>query len=231
MNHRNSQQDALGFTRTASGALKARSYGRTTGADLRTALGLAPGDEVIRTGVVNGVRTGSSVGDGPVDARPGDTFVGGPKCQLASGFRSLFGSGSTPVPPTARSLDQHIAGLSDIGFGHVTPQRSAQGIRIRLKGFTLPGGSRTDLLLVLPPQFPQLPPIGFYLRGDAATGGLDLSHLFAHRAFHEAPNLSHEPEAWRWYCLIVERWDPARHTLAGFVGQISVQLANGVRAS
>lgn len=231
MTHRNSQQDALGFTRTASGALKARSYARTTGADLRTALGLAPDEEIIRTGVVNGVRTGSKVGEGPLDARPGDTFVGGPKCQLSSGLHSLFGNVPKPILRAATGLDQHLAGLADIGFGHIKPERSAHGIRIRLRGFTLPGGRRTDLLLVLPPQFPQLPPIGFYLRGDAATGGLDLSHLFVHRAFHEAPNLSHEPEKWRWYCLIVQHWDPARHTLAGFVAMVSSELGRSQRVS
>lgn len=233
MVHRNSQQDAFGFTRTPGGQIKARNYGRTSAAELRQMLGASQGEDIIRTGVTSGVRSSTRVGEGAVDVRPGDTFVGGPKCQLAAGIWSLLSGGSEPPPspPGVPALEHHLAGLRDLGFAHETPRRTAQGIRLRLKGFTLPDGSRTDLLLVLPPQFPLLPPIGFYLRGDAVTGGLDLSHLFPKTAYHQAPNLSNEPEAWRWYCLIVERWDPARHTLAGFVAQISAELAKGRRTS
>lgn len=217
-NARNRQMDAHGFTRSATGVARARGYGRTTAAEIRQMLGSSAADDLFKVGIVNGVRSAVRVETGAVDVQPGDAFTSGPKCQLAA-------------PLDLAALAEHIAGLRDIGFPQATASRSAQGVRLRLKGFTLPGGSRTDLMLVLPPQFPLLPPIGFYLRGDAQTGGLDLSHLFPNRAFHQAPNLSNEPEAWRWYCLIVEKWNPAQHTLAGFVGQISAALAAGQRSN
>ena len=216
---RNQQMDehgfTRGFTRKSSGVLSnSGGYGRLHTDQIRSMAGVAPADELFRVSVSNGVRSTSRVGSGMVAVKPGDNFVGGPKCQLAADAR-------------ADAVRRQLDGLRDLGFGQPTASADAHGVRVRLKGFTLPGGSRTDMLILLPRAYPDVPPIGFYLRGDARTGGLDLDHLFPDRAFHQAPNLSGEQERWRWYCLIVDGWDPGRHNLAGFVGQVSAALAAG----
>ena len=153
-----------------------------------------------------------------------------PKGRLTDWVLDLFREPSPlPAPLQAGdSLAAHLAGLRELGLGQVEAERSAQGIRVRLRGYILPGGSRTDMLILLPMQFPVLPPEAFFLQRDAAIGHLDLGHLYARWACHGAPNLPAEAEGWLGYCLIAD-WDPRRHTLAGFVAQIGAQLTGGPR--
>jgi hypothetical protein len=56
------------------------------------------------------------------------------------------------------------------------------------------GVTRTDLLFLLPPEYPKIPPIGFYLNYKWST----TDRHFILRAAHGAPSL--ENEGWYWYC-------------------------------
>jgi hypothetical protein len=65
----------------------------------------------------------------------------------------------------------------------------------------------TPLMVVFPTEYPELPPIGFYLKSDlemSANG-----HLYA-KAYHEA---CREPleKHWKWYCVYIQpgSWRPA----------------------
>jgi hypothetical protein len=86
---------------------------------------------------------------------------------------------------------------------------------VRLRGLTLPGGVRTDALVLLPNNYPLAGPIGFYVREGAATGALDTSHLFDELVAHGAPDLS--ARGWQWFCGIAEGWQPGRHTLVSYL--------------
>ena len=65
----------------------------------------------------------------------------------------------------------------------------------------------TDLLVVLPTEYPELPPVGFYLKEDipVSVNG----HLYR-TAFHEACS---DPltQGWKWYCVYINAgaWQPA----------------------
>src|SRR5579884_3580937 len=54
--------------------------------------------------------------------------------------------------------------------------------------------TRTDVLFLLPPEYPKLPPIGFYLNYKWTT----TDKHFILRGVHGAPSL--ETEGWYWYC-------------------------------
>lgn len=56
------------------------------------------------------------------------------------------------------------------------------------------GVTRTDLLFLLPPEYPKLPPIGFYLNYKWNT----TDKHFILRGVHGAPSL--DAEGWYWYC-------------------------------
>jgi hypothetical protein len=66
----------------------------------------------------------------------------------------------------------------------------------------------SPLLITFPTLYPQLPPVGFYLKADLATSAD--GHLYA-QAYHEADK---EPlnNKWKWYCVYVNpgAWSPAR---------------------
>ena len=65
----------------------------------------------------------------------------------------------------------------------------------------------TELMVVFPTEYPELPPVGFYLKADLPHGAD--GHLFD-RAYHEAAS---EPlqQGWKWYCVYIQagQWRPA----------------------
>lgn len=193
----------MGLKRDKLGFVRATGYGRIRRDELATLLNLAPDEAVYRSGVDNGVRTGQVVKDAEVNHKPGDTFSVGP--------RVVKGSQAIPA-----ALRDELDGLRRSGFGGVgDPQPSPEGWRLRLRGITLPGGIRTDALILLPKTYPLAAPIGFYLATGAATAHLDQSHLFASRAYHGAPDLS--AEGWQWYCGVADNWRPGHHTLVAYL--------------
>jgi hypothetical protein len=113
------------------------------------------------------------------------------------------------------ALRREVEALRRSGFGGVgDPQPSSEGWRLRLRGLTLPGGVRTDALILLPRTYPLAAPIGFYLAEGAAVAQLDQSHLYD-RSYHGAPNLN--DEGWKWFCGVADNWQPGRHTLVAFL--------------
>lgn len=66
----------------------------------------------------------------------------------------------------------------------------------------------TDLLIVFPTEYPELPPVGFYLKEDIP---LSVNGHLYQSAYQEA---CHDPltQGWKWYCVYInaESWQPAR---------------------
>ena len=58
--------------------------------------------------------------------------------------------------------------------------------------------SNTDILFLLPPDYPRLPPIGCYLNYPWQTVG-EGDHHFTRQSYYSAPFLS--GEGWYWYCV------------------------------
>ncbi|MGA9377276.1 MAG: hypothetical protein WBV73_00620 [Phormidium sp.] len=58
--------------------------------------------------------------------------------------------------------------------------------------------SNTDVLFLLPPEYPSLPPIGCYLNYPWDTVG-EGDHHFTRQSYYGAPFLS--DEGWYWYCV------------------------------
>lgn len=65
---------------------------------------------------------------------------------------------------------------------------------------------RCDLLLIFPGNYPDSPPIGFYLNKHFAlrAGGYD-PHATG-RAYHDAPDLM--DQGWHWYCVRMDMSAP-----------------------
>jgi hypothetical protein len=63
-----------------------------------------------------------------------------------------------------------------------------------------------DLLIVFPEDYPQMPPIGFYLnqRFELNQGGHD-PHATG-KAYHGAPDLT--GQGWHWYCVQMDMQSP-----------------------
>jgi hypothetical protein len=71
-----------------------------------------------------------------------------------------------------------------------------------------------ELLIVFPTDYPRIPPIGFYLRGDiqAAPGS---GHLYT-QAYHNAAKRPLQ-NGWMWYCVYINpgSWQPAPYERSG----------------
>ena len=65
----------------------------------------------------------------------------------------------------------------------------------------------TDLLVVFPTEYPELPPVGFYLKEDIP---LSVNGHLYQSAYHEACS---DPltQGWKWYCVYINpgSWQPA----------------------
>jgi len=81
-----------------------------------------------------------------------------------------------------------------------------KGMPLSSQKFTV---SNSDLLFLLPPEYPSLPPIGCYLNYPWNTVGQG-DHHFTRQSYYGAPFLSEE--GWYWYCVGLgggfnrERW-------------------------
>jgi hypothetical protein len=221
------------LTRDELGFVRARRYGRMDRTVLETVLQPQAGEQVYVTGVRAGVRTAEPVTTEAYPTRPGDTFTVGPRITKAACRRrpapstSVPATAARPNPPASRPASGHAAPLPEAlrrevealkraGFGGVErPLASRIGWGVRLRGLTLPGGVRTDALVLLPNNYPLAGPIGFYVREGAATGALDTANLFDNLVAHGAPDLS--ARGWQWFCGIAEGWQPGRHTLVSYL--------------
>jgi hypothetical protein len=65
----------------------------------------------------------------------------------------------------------------------------------------------TDLLIVFPTEYPELPPVGFYLKEEIP---LSVNGHLYQSAYHEACS---DPltQGWKWYCVYINSgsWQPA----------------------
>jgi hypothetical protein len=75
------------------------------------------------------------------------------------------------------------------------------------KKFTV---SNTDILFLLPPDYPRLPPIGCYLNYPWKSSGED-DHHFTRQSHYGAPFLS--DQGWYWYCVGLGGGFSAEHWL------------------
>ena len=58
--------------------------------------------------------------------------------------------------------------------------------------------SNSDVLFLLPPEYPRLPPLGCYLNYPWKTVG-EGDHHFTRQSYYGAPFLNNE--GWYWYCV------------------------------
>ncbi len=65
----------------------------------------------------------------------------------------------------------------------------------------------TDLLIIFPTEYPELPPVGFYLKEEIP---LSVNGHLYQTAYHEACS---DPltQGWKWYCVYIHAgaWQPA----------------------
>src|SRR5689334_2040205 len=126
----------MALRRDEYGFLRSNTYGYTTAPNIRAGLGAMPDDEVYRSSIHDGVRRSAPIEGEDVSYRPGDTFAVGPKVTKAS-------------PPA--TLQQEWRALQRGGYGQIgAPEETNWGFAIKLAAFVLPGGVRTNALILLP---------------------------------------------------------------------------------
>lgn len=199
------------------GFLRSSGYENVSASDLRVLLDAREDDEIYRSTRREGVRIAEPVDEEIIKTKPTDRFGLGPKVTKAA----------AAIP---RQIQREYQALKRAGYGQVKPPRAERfGYVIPLSGFVLPGGRRTEAMILLPSEYPTCPPIGFYVsrRGvDAAKdAGLDVEHLFPTTTYHGAPNLS--SEGWLWFCTVFEHWKPHHHNLVGVMLMVAAMLAEG----
>lgn len=106
--------------------------------------------------------------------------------------------------PTSRLIEE-LKLLEKAAKNVVVGNKTVEGIKytaILVKGMPLSSQkftvSNTDILFLLPPEYPQLPPIGCYLNYPWNTTG-EGDHHFTRQSYYGAPFLSNE--GWYWYCV------------------------------
>ncbi len=207
----------MALRRDEYGFLRSTGYGQARQSDLRTELGAMPDDQVYRSSVQGGVRTSRPVEGDNVGYQPGDSFAVGPKVTKAA------------LP--AQLYDEWRA-LHRAGYGQIDPpEETGWGFAIKLKSFALPGGIRTNALVLCPRDYPVTPPLGFYIQKKGLEAvkalGIDLRHLFPDKTYYGAPNFAEH--GWAWFCLKFQPWRPGHHTLVGIVMMVAAVIAEGAK--
>jgi len=123
--------------------------------------------------------------------------------------------GNLNFQPSQRLMIE-IKLLEKVAKNLVIGQKKINGkfyVVILIKGMPLSSRkfavSNTDILFLLPPEYPRIPPIGCYLNYPWATVGQG-DHHFTQQSHYGAPFLS--GEGWYWYCVGLgggfnqERW-------------------------
>ena len=208
-----------GLRRDELGFIRAHRYGRADAAQLEREFNMKKGERLYRTGNKNGVKRSEEVRTVTIEFRPGDTFSIGPRITKAAKERGAL----------ERALKTETDILKAAGLGSIPePRLEKWGWSVRMKGFVLPGGTRTDAMICLPDNYPMTSPIGFYLKNGASIGGLDTEHLFEKKAYHGAKDLS--GEGWAWFCGVTDSWEPGRHNLLSYVNAVMAFLTEKMEA-
>ena len=108
------------------------------------------------------------------------------------------------LQPTPRLIEE-LKILEKLAKNIIVGNKTIEGLRytaILIKGMPLSSQkftvSNSDVLFLLPPEYPQLPPIGCYLNYPWNTTG-EGDHHFTRQSYYGAPFLS--DEGWYWYCV------------------------------
>ena len=124
-------------------------------------------------------------------------------------------------------LVRELGGTIPVQLGRISGSynnQSADYIGVMMSGVPVDskrfGGVKSvNMLVLLPPDYPRLPPIGVYLDKPYEMG--DTSH-FIHSAHHGAPEL--KKMGWYWYCHAMggfherkthQSWRPTAHPESG----------------
>lgn len=78
-----------------------------------------------------------------------------------------------------------------------------------ISGYRMPpewGVRETSLMIILPTEYPELPPVGFYLPDDLVSPN---GHFYSN-AYHNASDAPIE-KGWNWYCAYIDsgNWRPS----------------------
>ena len=124
-------------------------------------------------------------------------------------------SGSTKFRPSSR-LKTELKFLEKVAKNIIVGSKTISDIQytaILIKGMPLSSSkfkvTNSDVLFLLPPDYPRLPPIGCYLNYPWSSAG-EGDHHFTQQSYYGAPFLS--SEGWYWYCVGLgggfnrERW-------------------------
>lgn len=113
-------------------------------------------------------------------------------------------SGKYNFQPSERII-QELTLLEKVAKNIVVGKKTFPDIfytAILIKGMPLSSSkfrvSHTDVLFLLPPQYPRIPPVGCYLNYPWSTVG-EGDHHFTRQSHYGAPFLSEE--GWYWYCV------------------------------
>jgi hypothetical protein len=85
--------------------------------------------------------------------------------------------------------------------------------KYRLPGLWRDIAATAPLLIVFPTEYPERPPVGFYLKADIPYSP---NGHFYEQAYHEADKSPLE-RGWKWYCVYIQpgAWNPAPVRRAG----------------
>jgi len=124
--------------------------------------------------------------------------------------------------PPARLVDE-VKGLLDEGWAAELTE--AEGMAcVLLRSYPLPRGynkASTDLLLMLPPSYPNGKPDMFWVEGDVllADGAVPKS---------ADPVETHLGRQWRRFSWHLSTWNPANDDLRTYIEFVNCRLAKGV---
>jgi len=119
--------------------------------------------------------------------------------------------------------------LEKVAYNIILGQKTIQTVQYiatLIKGMPLSSQkfkvTNTDILFLLPPEYPRIPPIGCYLNYPWKTVG-EGDHHFTQQSHYGAPFLS--GEGWYWYCVSLgggfnqdkwlNTWRPGKHPEQG----------------
>ena len=124
-------------------------------------------------------------------------------------------TGSTKFKPSNR-IKTELKLLEKVAKNIIVGSKTISDIQytaVLIKGMSLSSSkfqvTNSDILFLLPPDYPRLPPIGCYLNYPWSSVG-EGDHHFTRQSYYGAPFLSEE--GWYWYCVGLgggfnrERW-------------------------
>jgi hypothetical protein len=135
--------------------------------------------------------------------------------KIVKGMTITISNSSTDFYPDTRTISE-LKLLEKVAKNVVVGSKTLGGVKytaILIKGMPLSSSkfkvSNSDVLFLLPSDYPRLPPVGCYLNYPWDSVG-EGDHHFTRQSYYGAPFLSEE--GWYWYCVGLgggfssERW-------------------------